>query len=82
MNDLNLNEKYIYLLEILNINIYKFGIINVGDVMLYGNNCLVIFYKIFILNYFYFKIGIIENVDELVDLLDIRNSVNVLIDFN
>ncbi|BAC43959.1 hypothetical protein D8X55_01650 [Malacoplasma penetrans] len=82
MNDLNSNEKYIYLSETLNTNTYKPGIINAGDVMLYGNNCLVIFYKTFTSNYSYSKIGTIENVDELVDLLDTRNSVNVSIDFN
>lgn len=82
MNDLNSNEKYVYLQETLNTNTYRPGTINAGDVMLYGNNCIVIFYKTFTSNYSYSKIGTIENVRELIGLLDTRNSVNVSIDFN
>ena len=39
--------------------------INVGDVMLYGNNCLVIFYKSFDTSYSYTKIGHIDNLPDL-----------------
>ena len=36
-----------------------------GDIMLYGNNCLVIFYKSFDTNYSYTKIGHIDNLPDL-----------------
>ena len=39
--------------------------INVGDVMLYGNNCLVVFYKSFDTSYSYTKIGHINNLPDL-----------------
>ena len=39
--------------------------INTGDVMLYGNNCLVIFYKSFDTSYSYTKIGHIDNLPDL-----------------
>lgn len=43
MSDLNNNEKYYYLDEKLPTNSYSPKTIEAGDVMLYGNNCLVIF---------------------------------------
>lgn len=36
-----------------------------GDVMLYENNCLVIFYKSFTTSYEYTKIGHIDNLEDL-----------------
>ena len=45
MSELNGNEKYIYLDSSLPTNSSNPKHINSGDVMLYGNNCLVIFYK-------------------------------------
>ena len=39
--------------------------INAGDVMLYGDNCLVIFYKSFDTSYRYTKIGHIDNLPNL-----------------
>ena len=40
-------------------------IIEAGDIMLFGNNCLVVFYKSFNSSYSYTKIGHIENLEEL-----------------
>ena len=65
MNELNGNEKYYYLDDNLSTNSYNPGTINKGDVMLYGNNCLVIFYKTFNTSYSYTKIGHIDNLDDL-----------------
>jgi len=64
MKDLNNNEKYIYLNNTLPIDPISPKHINKGDVMLYSNNCLVIFYKSFDTTYSYTKIGHIENLDE------------------
>ena len=65
MNELNGNEKYVYLDNSLPTDSYKPGNIEVGDVMLYGNNCLVIFYKSFDTPYSYTKIGHIDNLPDL-----------------
>ena len=65
MSDLNGNEKYAYLEESLPTNTYSPGHIEAGDVMLYGDNCLVIFYKSFDTNYEYSKIGHIDNISDL-----------------
>ncbi len=65
MNELNGNEKYVYIDTILPVKEYNPKIINAGDVMLYGNNCLVIFYKTFETSYSYTKIGHIDNLDNL-----------------
>ena len=65
MSDLNGNEKYAYLDESLPTNTYSPGHIEAGDVMLYGDNCLVIFYKSFDTNYEYSKIGHIDNISDL-----------------
>lgn len=65
MSELNGNEKYIYLDITLPTNSSNPKHIDSGDVMLYGNNCLVIFYKSFYTSYSYTKIGHIDNLDDL-----------------
>ena len=65
MKELNGNEKYIYLDKSLPTDSYNPKQINKGDVMLFGDNCLVIFYKSFNTNYSYTKIGHIDNLSEL-----------------
>ena len=65
MSDLNDNEKYTYLDKSLTTNEYNPKHIEQGDVMLFGNNCLVIFYKSFDTTYSYTKIGHIDNLDNL-----------------
>ena len=67
MNDLNGNEKYVYLNESLPTNTYSPKHIEVGDVMLFGDNCLVIFYESFDTSYSYTKIGHINNLPNLND---------------
>ena len=65
MSELNGNEKYIYLDTTLPTNSSNPKRINAGDVMLYGDNCLVIFYKTFDTSYSYTKIGHIDNLPNL-----------------
>jgi len=65
MSELNGNEKYIYLNNTLPINSYNPKHIEAGDIMLYGNNCLVVFYKSFDTSYSYTKIGHINDLSDL-----------------
>jgi len=65
MNELNGNEKYVYINESLSTVKYMPKRIEKGDVMLYGDNCIVIFYKSFDTNYSYTKIGHIDGLDDL-----------------
>ena len=61
MKTLSENEVYVYLDEKFPTNSSNPKTINAGDVMLYGDNCLVIFYKTFNTSYSYTKIGHIDN---------------------
>ncbi len=66
MQELNGNEKYVYLSESFPTDSYKPERINKGDVMLFDNSCIVIFYKSFDnKGYNYTKIGHIDNLDDL-----------------
>ena len=65
MNELNGNEKYVYLDFSLPTKSSSLKHIDIGDVMLFGDNCLVIFYKSFDTNYSYTKIGHIDNLTDL-----------------
>ncbi len=61
MNELNGNEKYHYLSSSLPTDAYQPGTINAGDLMLYGNNCVVLFYETFNSSYSYTRLGAIDN---------------------
>lgn len=65
MKELNGNEKYAYLKMKLPTDEFNPKRINRGDIMLYGNNCLVIFYESFDTSYSYTKIGHIDNLPNL-----------------
>lgn len=65
MNELNNNEKYCYLNTSLLNDASCPGTINAGDMMLWGNNCIVIFYETFETSYSYTKIGKISNTEHL-----------------
>ena len=65
MSELNGNEKYVYMRNSLTTNSLYPKHIEIGDVMIFGDNCLVIFYKSFDTSYSYTKIGHIENLDNL-----------------
>ena len=69
MTELNGNEKYAYLDEPLPSDPAAVGRIEAGDVMLYGNNCLVVFYRSFNTTYTYTRLGRISDPDDLADEL-------------
>ena len=73
MKELNGNEKYSYLNCSLPTSAKRVGLIHAGDVMLYGNDCLVIFYETFETPYSYTKIGKIENFAEMKKFLKPTN---------
>ncbi|MCY1663659.1 cyclophilin-like fold protein [Chryseobacterium sp. SL1] len=78
MKELNSNEKYAELPESLPVKASGPGTIQNGDLMLYGSNVVVLFYKTFSTSYAYTKIG---NVDHADDLADALGSDNVLVKF-
>lgn len=65
MNELNGNEKYFYLSESLPANASHPGTIQAGDLMLYGSDCVVLFYKTFSSSYSYTRIGRINDSSDL-----------------
>lgn len=69
MSDLNSNEKYYYLNTNLTTNSKKQDIINIGDIKLFGNNCLVVFYKSFNTSYSYTNLGRIDNIEDFISEL-------------
>jgi hypothetical protein len=76
MAELNGNEKYVDLSGSLPTNASNPGTIQTGDLMLYGSNTLVLFYKTFSTSYSYTKLGRIEDVTGLVAALG-RDNVSV-----
>ena len=69
MQELNGNEKYHYLSQSLPTNPTKVGTIHAGDIMLYGDNCVVVFYETFTTTYQYTPIGHITNPEGLKEAL-------------
>ena len=65
MTELNGNEKYHYLDGSLPTDSYKPGTIETGDLLLYGNNCVVLFYETFSSGYSYTRIGKLTSADGL-----------------
>jgi len=61
MTELNGNEKYNYLSTNLPSNASNPGTIHAGDIMLYGSNCVVLFYETFATSYRYTRIGAIDD---------------------
>lgn len=69
MNELNGNEKYYYFSESLPADAQQPKQIHTGDIMLYGSDCLVLFYEDFSTSYSYTPIGRISNPDGLAKAL-------------
>ena len=65
MSDLNGNEKYYNFSKSFSTSSENVANINKGDIMLFGDNCLVIFYKSFSTRYKYTKLGYIKNMEDL-----------------
>lgn len=76
MNELNKNEKYYYFDKELPSNASKVEKIHAGDLMLYKNDCLVLFYESFSTTYSYTKIGEIEDVTSLKETVG-ENNIQV-----
>ena len=73
MTELNGNEKYFYLDDDLPNEPASVKQIHAGDVMLFGSNCVVLFYKNFSTSYSYTRIGRIENPADLEKILGAGN---------
>lgn len=78
MNDMNRNEKYYNLSGNLPTAASSPGTINNGDLMVWGNNCVVLFYKTFSTSYSYTRLGKINNASGLSAAL---GSGNVTVTF-
>ena len=73
MTDLNSNEKYVHLINKLPVSASNPGTIHSGDLMLWGENSLVIFYKTFSTSYRYTRLGRIEDTTGLAEALGTGN---------
>jgi hypothetical protein len=69
MPDLNGNEKHVQLPKNVPTDPVRAGTIRAGDVMLYGSDTLVVFYKTFPSIYSYTRIGRVTQVNGLVEAL-------------
>ncbi len=73
MQDLNSNEKYFDFANGLPTNAANPGTIQSGDLMLYGNKTLVLFYKAFPTSYSYTKLGRVADITGLTAALGAGN---------
>ena len=76
MTELNGNEKYFNLDTSLPTASYSPGTIHAGDLMLWGSDCVVLFYKTFSSGYSYTRIGRIENPGGLAEAVG-RGNIEV-----
>lgn len=74
MNELNGNEKFYYLPKDLPTHSEPVKEIKKGDVMLYGSNCLVLFYEDFRTHYSYTRLGKVVGFEEAASKLVQKNS--------
>lgn len=65
MEELNGNEKYCYIDSSLPTALSTPGTINAGDIMLFGSNCIVVFYETFKTSYSYTRIGKVKDTSSL-----------------
>ena len=78
MEELNGNEKYCYIDSSLPTASSNPGTINAGDIMLFGSNCIVVFYETFKTSYSYTRIGKVKDTASLKKAL---GSADVTIKF-
>lgn len=69
MKELNGNEKYYYFNQNFTVDSSVPDMIHAGDIMLYGRNCLVLFYDTFETTYAYTRIGAINDPTGLAEAL-------------
>ena len=74
MSELNGNEKYFYLDQSLPTDSKRPGQIHTGDLMLYGDNCLVLFYESFSSSYSYTRLGSIDDPEGLAQAVGHGNA--------
>ena len=73
MSELNGNEKYYYMPESLPTRAERPGRIKTGDLMLFGSDCIVLFYESFSASYSYTPVGYVEDPDSLAEALGSRS---------
>lgn len=76
MQELNGNEKYVYLSQSLPSDAHAVSTIHAGDLMLFGSDCVVLFYEDFTTSYRYTKIGSLQDPEGLAEALG-TGSVSV-----
>lgn len=76
MDEMNGNEKYYFMDENIPSASETVGSIQAGDIMLFGSNCLVLFFEDFQTSYTYTRLGYVRNVPEFVSALGL-GSVEV-----
>ena len=69
MSELNGNEKYYYMPESLPTRAERPGRIKTGDLMLFGSDCIVLFYESFSTSYSYTPVGYVEDPYSLAEAL-------------
>lgn len=81
MDDLNNNEKHAQLPKSISTDEHRPKRIHNGDIMLWGNRTIVVFYKDFDTSYSYTRIGHIEDPSQLQQILG-QNNVSVMFSKN
>lgn len=81
MDELNGNEKFYFFSEKLPSASERVGSIKTGDLMLYGSDCLVLFYESFPTSYSYTRLGTVDDVTGLANALG-SGSVEVTFSIN
>ena len=76
MTELNGNEKYFNLDTSLPTASYSPGTIHAGDLMLWGSDCVVLFYQTFSSGYSYTRIGRVDNPEGLAQAVG-RGNIEV-----
>ena len=79
MRELNGNEKYHYFDSSFTAESERVGSIQAGDLMLYGSDCLVLFYESFSTPYTYTRLGAVDDPTGLAEALG-RGDVQVTFD--
>lgn len=77
MQELNGNEKFFYFEDDLPSEGVRAGEIKEGDLMLYGSDCLVLFYESFSTSYSYSRLGRIDDPTGLAEVLG-NGSVSIV----